>query len=41
MSKADPGRWVPPEHIAQTMAFLCTEEAASINGDRVPIYGAV
>jgi NAD(P)-dependent dehydrogenase (short-subunit alcohol dehydrogenase family) len=41
MSKADPGKWVPPEEIAATMRFLCSDEAASINGVRIPIYGAV
>jgi NAD(P)-dependent dehydrogenase (short-subunit alcohol dehydrogenase family) len=39
--KADPGKWVPPERIAATMCFLCTDEAASINGARIAIYGAV
>ena len=41
MPKADPRKWVPPEHIAATMRFLCSDAAASINGARVPIYGAV
>ena len=41
MPKADPGRWVPPERIAAAMRFLCSEAAASINGARLPIYGAV
>ena len=41
MSSADPSRWVPPAHIAKTMRFLCSEAAGSINGDRIPIYGAV
>lgn len=41
MSKADTSKWVPPEHIAATMRFLCSEAAASINGARVPIYGGV
>jgi NAD(P)-dependent dehydrogenase (short-subunit alcohol dehydrogenase family) len=41
MSKADPSKWVPPEHIAVTMRFLCSDAAASINGVRIPIYGAV
>jgi hypothetical protein len=30
-----------PERIAATMRFLCSDDAASINGVRVPIYGAV
>jgi len=41
MSKADTSKWVPPEHIATTMRFLCSDEASTINGARVPIYGAV
>lgn len=41
MSSADTSKWVPPEHIAGTVRFLCSDAAASINGDRIPIYGAV
>jgi NAD(P)-dependent dehydrogenase (short-subunit alcohol dehydrogenase family) len=41
MPKADPAKWVPPEHIAATMQFLCSDDAASINGARIPIYGAI
>jgi NAD(P)-dependent dehydrogenase (short-subunit alcohol dehydrogenase family) len=41
MPKADPHKWVPPERIAGTMRFLCSDAAASINGARIPIYGAV
>jgi NAD(P)-dependent dehydrogenase (short-subunit alcohol dehydrogenase family) len=41
MPSADFGRWVPPEHIAETMHFLCSDAAASIHGARIPIYGAV
>jgi NAD(P)-dependent dehydrogenase (short-subunit alcohol dehydrogenase family) len=41
MPKADPGKWVPPQRIAATMRFLCSNAAASINGARIPIYGAV
>lgn len=40
MPKADPGKWVPPEQIASTMRFLCSEVAASINGARIAVYGA-
>ena len=41
MPKADTRKWVPPERIAATMRFLCSDAAASINGARIPIYGAV
>ena len=41
MSSADETKWVPPAHIAETMRFLCSDAAGSINGDRIPIYGAV
>mgnify|MGYP001090503880 FL=1 len=40
MPSADFGRWVPPDHIAATMHFLCSDAAASINGARIPVYGA-
>lgn len=41
MSSANTGQWVPPKHIAETMRFLCSDAAASINGDRIAIYGGV
>jgi NAD(P)-dependent dehydrogenase (short-subunit alcohol dehydrogenase family) len=41
MPKADPAKWVPPERIAATLKFLCSDDAAAINGARIPIYGAV
>jgi NAD(P)-dependent dehydrogenase (short-subunit alcohol dehydrogenase family) len=41
MPKADPAKWVPPERIAATMHFLCSDNAASTNGAHIPIYGAV
>jgi NAD(P)-dependent dehydrogenase (short-subunit alcohol dehydrogenase family) len=39
--RADPSRWVPPERIASAMHFLCSDAAASINGARIRMYGAV
>jgi NAD(P)-dependent dehydrogenase (short-subunit alcohol dehydrogenase family) len=41
MPKADPAKWVEPGRIAAAMRFLCSDDAASINGARIPIYGAV
>ena len=41
MSKADPSKWVPPQRIAETMRFLCSDAAASINGASIAMYGAV
>lgn len=41
MSSADTSKWVPAQHIAAAMRFLCSDAAASINGVRIPIYGAV
>lgn len=41
MSGADTSKWVPPEHIAATMRFLCSDAASSINGDRIRVYGGV
>ena len=39
MPKADFSKWVPPEQIAHAMLYLCSDEAASINGARIPVYG--
>jgi NAD(P)-dependent dehydrogenase (short-subunit alcohol dehydrogenase family) len=41
MPKLDPEKWVKPAQIAATMRFLCSNEAAAINGARIPIYGAL
>lgn len=41
MSGSDSSRWVPPGYIAETMRFLCTDAAASINGERLHVYGEV
>jgi NAD(P)-dependent dehydrogenase (short-subunit alcohol dehydrogenase family) len=39
MPAADHSRWVTPEQIAATVRFLCSEEAAAINGAAIPVYG--
>ncbi len=40
--KAEPGadfsRWVPPEHVAEMMLFLCSQEAQSITGARITVF---
>jgi hypothetical protein len=41
MSSADTSKWVAPQQIGAAMRFLCSDSAASINGARVPVYGAV
>jgi NAD(P)-dependent dehydrogenase (short-subunit alcohol dehydrogenase family) len=41
MPKADPSKWLPTERIATTVRFLCSDAARSINGARLPVYGAV
>jgi len=33
--------WVPPEEIAALITFLCSREAASINGNVIKIFGGV
>ncbi|MBI4220140.1 MAG: SDR family oxidoreductase [Chloroflexi bacterium] len=38
MPTADFSTWVPPPHIAATMLFLCSDEAASITGERIHIF---
>jgi NAD(P)-dependent dehydrogenase (short-subunit alcohol dehydrogenase family) len=41
MSSADTSKWVPPRHIGAAMRFLCSDAGASVNGARIPVYGAV
>jgi len=35
---ADFSRWVPPEHVAETMLFLSSEAAQSITGARITVF---
>jgi len=39
MPDADYAKWVDPEDIARVIAFLCSEDARSVNGAIVPVYG--
>jgi len=41
MPDSDFGRWVKPEELAAMMLFLCSDEAASINGASIAVYGTV
>lgn len=41
MPKADFSRWVPLSHVADLMAFLVSDAAASITGALIPISGKV
>lgn len=36
---ADYSRWVTPDQIAQVIGFLCSDQAVSISGAHVPVYG--
>ena len=39
MPKADFSRWPKPEAIAAVILFLCSSDAALINGAAIPVYG--
>lgn len=41
MPKADPARWVTPQQLAETLAWLASEQAGAVNGAIVPVYGGV
>jgi NAD(P)-dependent dehydrogenase (short-subunit alcohol dehydrogenase family) len=32
-----PGRVVTPEEVAETLAFLCSDEASGVNGEAVTV----
>ncbi len=38
MPGADFSSWVKPEHVAEAMAFLCTEAGGNINGAKIPVW---
>src|SRR5262249_43591118 len=33
------GKWVPPETIAEVIAFLASNASCAINGAAIPVYG--
>jgi NAD(P)-dependent dehydrogenase (short-subunit alcohol dehydrogenase family) len=39
MPAADFSKWVPQEHIAAAILYLCGDEAASITGERIRVFG--
>lgn len=39
MPDSDWTRWVPPEQIARTIRFLCSDDAKTTSGAAVPVYG--
>ncbi|HWS31539.1 MAG TPA: SDR family NAD(P)-dependent oxidoreductase [Actinoplanes sp.] len=39
MPDADHGSWVSPAAIAGTIRHLCSDEASSISGAQIPVYG--
>jgi NAD(P)-dependent dehydrogenase (short-subunit alcohol dehydrogenase family) len=41
MPSADIKRWVTPEEIASLVLFLCSDDARSISGNVVKVYGGV
>jgi NAD(P)-dependent dehydrogenase (short-subunit alcohol dehydrogenase family) len=38
MPDADFAKWVQPTHVAETMAFLCTDAGGNINGATLPVW---
>jgi NAD(P)-dependent dehydrogenase (short-subunit alcohol dehydrogenase family) len=40
MPDADPARWVGPEDVAASIAYLASEEAGQLRGAWLPVYGS-
>ena len=38
MPDSDFSKWVQPVHVAETMAFLCTDAGGNINGATLPVW---
>jgi len=41
MPKADPGRWVTPQALAEVVMFLASDRASAIHGAAIPVTGRV
>jgi NAD(P)-dependent dehydrogenase (short-subunit alcohol dehydrogenase family) len=41
MPSADTSRWVTPEEIAALVLYLCSEDARSVSGNVLKVYGGV
>lgn len=41
MTKADDGKWVTPEEIASLVLYLCSDNARSMSGNTIKVYGGV
>lgn len=41
MGEADAHKWVRPERLAETIAFLASEEAGDLRGSAIQVYGGV
>ncbi len=41
MPAADVSRWVTPEEIAAIVLFLCSDDARSVSGNVLKVYGGV
>jgi NAD(P)-dependent dehydrogenase (short-subunit alcohol dehydrogenase family) len=39
MPNADFSKWVPPQSIGKLLVWLCSDDAADVNGAVIPIYG--